>query len=205
MRLSGAVAVGIPRESELSDDPRVISIVKRHTDEATAEIQFMLHGAPEEPTPDPAAPAPVLASKRECDLSSFSEPWRTILEGLAAERREHKTKESYHEKMMESAQTERKAKDREIEDLLKTANFGRVILPYDWIVEQCNGGTPAQLVVTKLLELGVSPDVIRRATAPGGKYTYVKVRPLTAKELEAKMIRDYDNDDANDNDKASGQ
>ncbi len=66
---------------------------------------------------------------------------------------------------------------------------------HGWVVKRSNGRTADSISATKLVELGVDPDLILKATVPGKPYTYPQiVRPKDDKapittwdELEAAL------------------
>lgn len=74
----------------------------------------------------------------------------------------------------------------ELNDLLETALICADVTVVGWgdkMVQRCNGRGASKLNPHRLVELGVSPEVIGKATEPGKEYSYVTVRARKEKAL----------------------
>jgi len=116
---------------------------------------------------------------RECDLEQVDEGYQQMLEELALDRTKYKDLAETNEKL-------RKDTDALLQGMMADIGYNRINLPGDGklVVKECRGRSGSTVSVPKLLEQGVDPDVIRKATVPGKAYYYVKVEERTEKEQE---------------------
>lgn len=125
--------------------------------------------APVGPVELSTVPTEIVLPKVEKPIDDVPEAFRDWLVDLVQQRRGLAV-------MAKQSEAGRKALDEQIKSIMLDNSIKKVTgFPENYYAVVCKGRSQSILSKTKLLEMGVSADVIKACTVPGTPYTYVQV------------------------------